>query len=267
MERLIKSVSDRLSKIFPESRFKDSLRSLFYNSFNSDFKMHVLKNGEFLIETKGVSFRVSQIPAFEAGNDLIALRGYLSESKILPGNIVVDAGASGSGIATMCFSKLVGDAGKVIALEPDKKNFKILEQNLRLNDVKNVIALNKGLWSREETLSFDSGMGESSSVSFTNENDGVNRIKIACVDLDHLLKDLGIQRVDFIKMDIEGAEIEALEGMKNTLNTAKPSFAIASYHIRDGKQTYLALETSFKALGYQVHTGHPIHLTTYACKP
>ena len=229
--------------------------------------MRVLKNGELLIETKGASFRVSQIPAFEAGNDLIALRGYLSESRILPGNIVVDAGASGSGIATMCFSKLVGDTGKVIALEPDKKNFQVLEQNLKLNDVKNVIALNKGLWSREETLSFDSGMGESSSVSFTNEHDGGNRVNIACVDLDHLLKDLGVQGVDFIKMDIEGAEIEALEGMKSTLNAAKPSLAIASYHIRDGKQTYLAMEASLKTLGYQVHTGHPIHLTTYACKP
>lgn len=228
--------------------------------------MHVLKNGELLIETKGFSFRVSQIPAFEAGNDLIALRGYLSESRILPGNIVVDAGASGSGIATMCFSKLVGDTGKVIALEPDKKNFQVLKQNLKLNDVKNVIALNKGLWSREETLNFDSGMGESSSVSFTKENDSGNLIKISCVDLDHLLNDLSIRSVDFIKMDIEGAEIEALEGMKNTLNTGKPTLAIASYHLRDGKPTHLVLETSLKMMGYRVHTGHPIHLTTYAHK-
>jgi FkbM family methyltransferase len=268
IELFIKSVADRISRMLPECRFKNSLRSLFYNAFNSDYKMYVLKNGELLIKTMGISFRVSQIPSFEVGNDLISLRGYLSGSKILPGSIVVDAGASASGIATIYFSKMVGDTGKVIALEPDKNNFKILEQNLRMNDIKNVIVINKGLWRNEETLSFNSEMGESSSVLFNNENANASgkQIKIDCVDLDHLLAELGVQRVDFIKMDIEGAEIEALEGMMNTLKTGKPSLAIASYHWRDGKQTYLSLEASFKALGYQTHTGHPIHLTTYAHK-
>ena len=266
MELFIKPVADRLSRMLPECRFKNSLRSLFYNALNSDFKMYVLGNGELLIKTMGVSFRVSQIPSFEAGNDLIALRGYLNGSKILPGNVVVDAGASASGIATMCFSKMVGDAGTVIALEPDKNNFKILEQNLRMNNIKNVVTINKGLWRNEETLVFNSGMGESSSVSFNNESDDAKQTKIACIDLDHLLNNLGIQKVDFIKMDIEGAEIEALEGMKNALSRGKPSLAIASYHFGNGKQTYLSLETSFKTMGYDVHTGHPIHLTTYARK-
>jgi FkbM family methyltransferase len=227
--------------------------------------MHVLKNGELQIDTRGVSFRVAKVPAFEVGNDLIALRGYLAEAQIRPGNVVVDAGASGSGIATMYFSKVVGDTGKVIALEPDDASFKNLEKNLLLNHATNVIALKKGLWNREETLKFNAGMNQSSSVTFGAEA-GAKMVEIACVDLDRLLAELKIPQVDFIKMDIEGAEIEAIAGMKNILQSGKTAFAIASYHVRDGSQTYLELEKSFLQLGYQVHTGHPIHLTTYARK-
>lgn len=266
IELVIKKISDWISRIVPECRFKDSLRALFYNFFNSQFKMRVLEHSVFLIEANDISFKVSYVPAFEIGNDLIALRGYLGDSKVVRGNIVVDAGASGSGIATMYFSRLVGDTGKVIALEPDKENYKILQKNLELNNINNVIALNKGLWRNEAVLSFDSSMGESSSVLFSDQGGIGKQIKIPCVDLDSLLKDLGLPRVDFIKMDIEGAEIEAFEGMKQTLKMGSPSLAVASYHIRDGQQTYLALEKSLKEMGYQVRTGHPIHLTTYACK-
>jgi len=262
----IKPITDRLSKMVPEARFKDPLRALFYNAFNPDCKMKVLGNGEFLIQVRGTSFRVAHVPAFEIGNDLIALRGYLHGLTLAPGSVVVDAGASGSGIATMCLSRMVGDTGRVLALEPDKKSLEMLEKNLRLNNIKNVTTLNQGLWNREETLTFNSGMGQSSSVAFTNGESGTGTIKLNCIDLDQLLKHLQIPKVDFIKMDIEGAEIEALEGMKNLLQAGGLGLAIASYHYRDGKQTYLALENTFRQLGYEVHTGHPIHLTTYARK-
>lgn len=265
-ELFIKRTAERFSQMVPECRLKESVRCLYYNLLNADFKMQVLKSGEVQISTRGVSFRVAKVPVFEVGNDLIALRGYLAEAQILPGNVVVDAGASGSGIATMCFSKLVGESGKVIALEPDASSFKSLEQNLELNKVKNVIALNKGLWKKEETLLFNSGLSRSSSVSFAAGGSGAKVVQIACVDLDQLVKELKLPRVDFVKMDIEGAEVEALEGMKHILSTAATSFAIASYHVRDGQQTCLWLEESFRKLGYQVHTAHPIHLTTYARK-
>jgi hypothetical protein len=70
--------------------------------------------------------------------------------------------------------------------------------------------------------------------------------------------------VDYIKMDIEGAEIEALEGAARMMSTLKPTFAIASYHKRDGRPTAETLEKLFNELGYRTETGFPSHLTTYA---
>ena len=72
--------------------------------------------------------------------------------------------------------------------------------------------------------------------------------------------------VSFIKSDIEGAEIEALKGMKSVLKNGSPQLAIASYHLRDGKKTCFFVEEFLKEFGYETKTGHPIHLTTYGKK-
>ena len=55
-------------------------------------------------------------------------------------------------------------------------------------------------------------------------------------------------------MDIEGAEIEALEGAVKTIEKHQPNFAIASYHLINGEQTYMALESFFKKINYPFKT-------------
>jgi arsenate reductase-like glutaredoxin family protein len=67
-------------------------------------------------------------------------------------------------------------------------------------------------------------------------------------------------------MDIEGAEIEVLEGAKDFLRNKNIHFAIASYHHRNGEQTYKTLEKIFAEIGYQAETGFHRHLTTWARK-
>jgi len=59
-------------------------------------------------------------------------------------------------------------------------------------------------------------------------------------------------------MDIEGVEIEALEGSLSLLSSHKPRFAIASYHLRDGRRTAETLEQMFRSAGYLAETGFPV---------
>ena len=61
--------------------------------------------------------------------------------------------------------------------------------------------------------------------------------EIIVVKLDDELRKLGINKIDVLKMDIEGAEIEAIQGSKETLKRSKVNVTIASYHIVDGKTT------------------------------
>jgi hypothetical protein len=69
-----------------------------------------------------------------------------------------------------------------------------------------------------------------------------------------------------IKMDIEGAEIEALEGSKLIMEKLSPCFAIASYHRRNGQQTAGMVERYLNDSGYGVTTFFPAHLTCCAVK-
>jgi hypothetical protein len=63
-----------------------------------------------------------------------------------------------------------------------------------------------------------------------------------------------IKQIDLIKMDIEGAEIQAMQGAVRIIKSYNPNLVIASYHIVDGKPTYLWLEDFFKKINYPYKT-------------
>ncbi|EKD96330.1 MAG: hypothetical protein ACD_24C00091G0001 [uncultured bacterium] len=76
---------------------------------------------------------------------------------------------------------------------------------------------------------------------------------------------MGISKINFIKMDIEGNEIEALEGGTKTFNNTK-NFAIACYHKRNNKITGEILSPVFKNMGFKTSIGFSLHPTLYGSK-
>ena len=196
------------------------------------------------------------------GDQRLGLReieGYLQRYTPQPGDVVINAGAYHGHLALYLAHK-VGPTGQVVCFEPDATNRRVLHNNLRLNAAQNIQVVPQGLWSGPATLAF-STRGSSSRV----HDQGLNTISL--IDLDSALEKIDVSRVNFIAMDIEGAEIEALKGMQQTL-AANPQLklAIASYHIVDGRPTHQALEEMFAQSGWQATTGFPQHLTTYAEK-
>ncbi len=141
---------------------------------------------------------------------------------VRPGNVVLDIGAN-IGYYTLLLSKLVGSEGKVYAFEPAPETYQLLKKNVRENrgNTLGQIYLN------EVAASDHAGIGK----LFINEyNKGNNRlygseklrsvpIKLARID-DIVPKH---QRIDFIKMDIEGAEVLALRGMQRMIERDKPT--------------------------------------------
>jgi hypothetical protein len=117
-----------------------------------------------------------------------------------------------------------------------------------------------GLWSKPGRLNFCIE-GVISRLS-TEKEHPVNTIPVTTLDVD--IWAVG-GTVDFIKMDIEGAEIEAIRGAIRTLKENNVHLAIASYHwCWGGRRTADVLKKMFPEYGYNVSTGYPIHLTTYA---
>jgi FkbM family methyltransferase len=89
---------------------------------------------------------------------------------------------------------------------------------------------------------------------------------IDCITLDDLLFKIKPERLDMIKMDIEGAEIEALQGAVGIIEKYSPRFTIASYHKKNNQKTSYWVKNFLTERGYSTETFFPPHLTTYGEK-
>lgn len=132
----------------------------------------------------------------------------LVKEKVKEGDIVLDLGAN-IGYYTLLFSRLVGDKGKVIAFEPAPESFELLVRNVRLNNCQNVEVHKAAVSDRTGGARLFLNQRHIPDHRLYDSGDGRKSIDVWAVRLD----DLDLERIDFIKMDIQGAEWKALRGM------------------------------------------------------
>ncbi len=141
-------------------------------------------------------------------------------------DVVFEIGAF-TGYYAMRVSKILSQKGKVIAVEAIPENFKILEMNIQENKLSNVILLNKGLYSKEDKLIFYRASRQK--ASFIKENINLKeQIEIDVTSLDNIVKELKLQKVHFVRIQINGGEIDALRGAEMILSKFRPVFLIAA---------------------------------------
>lgn len=142
----------------------------------------------------------------------------LFSEAIQPGSTVLDVGAN-VGYYTLLASRLVGAQGHVYAIEPDPRNLQFLTKNLRANRCVNVDVLPFAISDRSGlmTLYLDIDPTETSLTYQQRRSKAiVGSLDVECVSIDELCEKENIQKVDVIKMDIEGGEFKALLGAKET---------------------------------------------------
>ena len=148
-------------------------------------------------------------------------QGYFEHDFLKPvaNEIYLDCGVlNGSDIrAFMGFSGQ--NHTKIYGFEPDAGSYKRALENL--HGIPGVELINKGVWSSAATLSFSQ---QSDGVSHISDG-GLAKITVTTID-----ETVGTENVTFIKMDVEGAELEALKGATQTLTRCKPRLAISIYH-------------------------------------
>lgn len=136
---------------------------------------------------------------------------------VKPGMTVLEIGAN-IGFFTLLFSRLSGKAGKVIAFEPDPGNFRLLEKNIKANDRGNVLCVRKAVSDKtgpERLFRSEEHHGDHRTF---DSADGRESVEIEAVAIDGFLP--AGSSVDFIKMDIQGAEYSALLGMEGTIRNS-----------------------------------------------
>ena len=139
------------------------------------------------------------------------------------GDYIIDAGAC-YGDTALHFSKMIGEKGKVFSFELLEENINIFNKNMEINNIKNVSLSNKIIWDKDDEILNFAINGPGSSVHDTGT------LQFKSITIDSFIKQENTEKVDFIKMDIEGSELKALIGAEEVLRKYTPKLAISVYH-------------------------------------
>jgi FkbM family methyltransferase len=171
---------------------------------------------------------------------------------IREGMVVYDVGAN-VGIYSLLASTRVGAAGKVYAFEPLERNAQYLRRHMKLNGVQNCVVLQTAVCNEEGTrrfsgASWDSHMGRLSPGG---------EILVPSITLDNCIYgEKGLPPPDVLKIDVEGAELEALEGAGKALTEFHPTIFLEIH----GTQLHVECRAFLAAKGYRIEEEYG-HLT------
>lgn len=152
------------------------------------------------------------------------------------GGVIVEAGAY-IGFKAIAFADIVGPTGKVIAIEMIPENAKLMERNVKANGLENVITcVSSGLWNEPGEFTATFKNYQQNSLVELDDRKYKNQMTVKTDTLDNILDRTEVKTVDFLNMQINGAELEALPGLKRRINDVK-LLRIASYYKRKGQPT------------------------------
>lgn len=138
------------------------------------------------------------------------------EHFIKEGDICFDVGAN-VGYYTNLFASIAGKSGRVFSVEPLLRNVRLIELASVINKTDNIVnVLCAGASSEDAEVSF-SFDGDSSYASVNTGGDGNVGVTINCKRIDSIVSDFNLSKIDILKMDVEGWEYHALQGMKGIL--------------------------------------------------
>lgn len=157
------------------------------------------------------------------------------EVTLREGDVVFDCGAN-IGIFT-AYAAQKAQGGQVYAFEPYERAARQLKKNT--SRYANVNIVERALSDKAETVSMSVGdqLGNSSIISMM----GDKYITVETDTIDHIMKEYGIGKLDFIKADIEGAEREMLWGARESISRFKPRISICTYHLKDDREMLEAI--------------------------
>ncbi len=137
----------------------------------------------------------------------------LFEATVTRGSVVFDLGGN-VGFYTLLASELVGPEGKVFVFEPVPRNLVFLKEHIRLNNCRNVTVIEAAVSDKGGTISFDEGPGNSMGHMAPGGS-----LQVRAIALDELVSSRGIPPPNYLKIDIEGAEMLALSGARSILKS------------------------------------------------
>jgi FkbM family methyltransferase len=171
------------------------------------------------------------------------------------GNVVLDVGAH-IGLYTILGSKFVGPSGKVISIEPDPRNFQILVDNVKLNELTNIRAFNYAAYSQNTKMKLylpekETGYTIYNTLIPDRANRAQQYLMVNVRTLDELitLSSVKVTDIKWIKIDVEGAELEVLIGASNILLHSRNIFVLIEIH---STRLYQRIKELLSTYGFKI---------------
>ena len=198
----------------------------------------------FVWNTKG-------LPAKYGSAGFFVMRKYyeplmeFGHTLIKPGDVVVDGGAN-QGVFTCAFASAVGESGGVFAFEPLSYAFRRLQRNVELNGFSNCVLYNGALSDRAGEAVIDSSIGPVS-ASITRDFGGRCLDRVVTTTVDKACA--STSRLDFVKLDVEGAELATLRGARESIASHRPIVVVEA----GNKEEYGPVRDYLAGFGYRPH--------------
>jgi len=234
--------------------------SSFYDYYYSKYKLKKIKqSGNNLVLTHGCNMEVN--PNDEGLSAELLVYGshepdttefvstYLKENMVC-----VDVGAN-IGYYSTLYSRVVGQNGKVLAIEPSPVNFEYLKNNLKLQNFDNYLVFNCASGDKEDSVRFLVDKRANKCMIVQDENEfpeNSNIISVPVRKIDDIITESKVDRVDFLKIDVEGYEWFSIQGGLKTIQKFKPSIQIEIHFNRLGHETTQKILTTLKNENYQI---------------
>jgi FkbM family methyltransferase len=171
-----------------------------------------------------------------------------------PGETVLDLGAY-MGYGTVRMAKALG-GGRVVAVEADPENLRLLRRNIECNRLSNVSVVPKAVWDREDVLSFHKSERQANSLVPEGIISSRSTVSVETTTVDKILSDLGISEVNILSVTLNGAEVEAIKGMKKLLvNSKSIRISLAGWYKRNGILICEMVEPTLLQWGFNVAVG------------
>ena len=216
---------------------------IFANGINTlDFSVPMLRT----YRGTGISLYCASLPEEDS------MEMYTRFHKPSAGEVVWDVGAN-AGATTYHFSKAIGNSGRVIAWEPDPFNFSYLLKNISLHSLNNVTPVNKALSGTTGTALFDmngsTGAGISEHLVYSQK---ANQSAVETLSFQDACAQYGVP--DFVKLDIEGGEVDVIRGALSFLKANRNiALCVETHRMRDGSSTEIPVKSLLDSIGYSVN--------------
>jgi FkbM family methyltransferase len=179
---------------------------------------------------------------------------YLDFAGLKTGEVVLDVGAY-AGVTAIIFAQLVGPSGHVYAFEADETNYQCAQINIemaaRVMGLENITLLHKAIWSHSNGVLFSNeGAMGSSAVTITGGSRGLEQI-VPSIRLEDFFVERGLDHADFVKIDIEGCEVDVLQASARLLKNMKARL-IVEPHLVNGALSTDRCYRLLEAAGYHV---------------